>query len=103
MLENDIALVTGASRGIGHAMALALAKAGPTAEPALSGAVRSVNVDSAMRRKALTAVLSLGAAEARNAVPAIVEGLKTKKMLGNGQDQRPQPGAPDQGAERELP
>jgi len=28
MLENDIALVTGASRGIGHAIALALAKAG---------------------------------------------------------------------------
>ena len=28
MLENDIALVTGASRGIGHAIALALARAG---------------------------------------------------------------------------
>ncbi len=28
MLENDVALVTGASRGIGHAIALALGRAG---------------------------------------------------------------------------
>ena len=82
MLENDIALVTGASRGIGQGIARALAAAGARVIGTATSAAGAEGISSWLGNNGRGAVLDVGAAasidallgdlEARNEMPTIL-------------------------------
>src|SRR5579864_6549744 len=77
MLENEVALVTGASRGIGHAIALALGKAGARVIGTATSAEGAAKLGAALASHGYNgrgAVLDAGNAESIEALMAGLEG-----------------------------
>jgi 3-oxoacyl-[acyl-carrier protein] reductase len=79
MLENDVALVTGASRGIGNAIAMALAGAGARVvgtSTSAEGAAKLTEAFAAKGYKGRGAVLDVGSAASIDALIAELDGAE---------------------------
>lgn len=72
----------GASSDVQEGAIKALARTGDSGVPTLTGLVRDPKVDSAIRRRAVEAVLGLGAKSAKSAIPALLDAAKATKAVG---------------------